>query len=102
MLSWQMSAIKPRGSSGRLFCEEKAESPQGTRLHNKKLESSKHLLGKRRTDSPETSQSGLIIFLMQKIVQATRSEVGLNLSVACREKLFENVRVKGKNSRKAS
>lgn len=36
-------------------------------------------------------------FFMQKTVQATRREVGLNLSVACREKLFENVTVEGKN-----
>lgn len=102
MLFWQMSAIKPGGSSGRHFCEKLAKTPQDTGLHNKKLESSKHLLGKRRAGSPETSQKGiLIIFLMQKTVQATRREVGLNLSVACREKLFKNVRVEGKNRRKA-
>lgn len=95
-----MSAIKPRGSGGRHFCEKLAESPQGTGLHSKKLENSKQLLGKRRAGSPETSQSGsLMIFLMQKTVQATRREVGLNLSIACREKLFENIRVEGKNRR---
>lgn len=36
-------------------------------------------------------------FLMQKIVKTTRREVGLNLSLACREELFENVRLEGKN-----
>lgn len=34
---------------------------------------------------------------MQKTVQAIRREVGLNPSTASREKLFENVRVEGKN-----
>lgn len=58
------AAIKPGGSSGRHFCEKLAESPQGTELHSKKkLENSKHLLGKRRAGSPETSQRGsLMIF----------------------------------------
>lgn len=36
---------------------------------------------------------------MQKLVKTTRREVGLNASLACREELFENVRVEGKNRR---
>lgn len=98
MLSWQMSAIKPGRSSGRCFWEKLAKSAQGTGLHsNRKLEciswegnrAEKALqkLPKRKFDN----------FLMQKIVKTTRREVGLNLSLACREELFENVISESKN-----